>query len=60
MKNNKNWHKIALSKNLSFLICSQLNNDPIYKVINLVTRVVLYEGKSRYKALKIIDNYNLK
>ena len=60
MKNNKNWHKIALSKNLSFLIYSQLNNDPIYKVINLVTRVVLYEGKSRYKALKIIDNYNLK
>jgi hypothetical protein len=57
MKNNKNWHKIALSKNLSFLIYSQLNNDPIYKVINLVTRVVLYEGKSRYKALKIIDNY---
>lgn len=56
----KNWYKIALNKNLSFLIYSQINNDPIYKIIHLVNRKVLYKGKSRYLALKIINNFETK
>ena len=53
----KNWYQIALNKNLGFYTYSQINNPPIYKVINLVTRILIYEGKSRYKALKIIENF---
>ena len=56
-KIRKNYYKIALAKNLGFYTYSQLNNYPIYKVINLVTRVLIYEGKSRYKAIKLIENF---
>lgn len=60
LEKRKNWHKIALNKNLSFITYTQLNNDPIYKVLNIVTRIKLYEGKSRYLALKTINNFETK
>lgn len=56
-KARKNWYKIALNKNLGFYTCGQYGGNVLYKVIGLVTRDTKYEGYSRYKAIKTIEQY---
>lgn len=55
MRNN--FSKLALDKNLSYLIYKQWNNNPIFQVLDLVSKKCIYRGKSRHKAISMIINF---
>ena len=51
---NINYKELALNKCLVYEIIKQLNNSPMYRVIDMMTRDVLYYGKNGNKAKKIV------